>query len=154
VDLNKCLIRFQKPQGGASGKVEVKDLNNGKPSATPEGVASTINNFTNSNHTNMALWLMGDTWSMRYAGVVLAPPEKGILVPESQPGLDGDDVVVSIILPTGMDKLDVIKTSGNDLPGQHKEVNNHLFGISIHSGHQLTEADFAYTDSKTLKQTI
>jgi hypothetical protein len=75
-------------------------------------------------------------------------------VPESQPGLDGDDVVVSIILPTGMDKLDVIKASGNDLPGQHKEVNNHLFGISIHSGHQLTEADFAYTDSKTLKQTI
>lgn len=73
----------------------------GSPEHSQTSVKNTINNFNNEGLTNIPLWLFGDAWSMVYAGVDEGPFDNNVRRPESQSGLNRDDVVVSIILPSG-----------------------------------------------------
>ena len=92
---------------------------------------------------------------MVYAGVDQGPFDKHVRRPESHPGLAADNVIVSIILPSGMAKLDLVTANRSELPGAHREVADSLVGITLKRGAPpLTAADFAYTTSKVLKDTI
>lgn len=155
IPLKHCLIRFQAPRPGQSttdARVTPPSFSPpGCPGCTPEAVAATINNFSNYFGTNTALWLWGTAWSMVYAGIDNGPFDQVVRPPGAQHGLDGDDVAVSIILPTGRAKLGIVTASPRDLPGMHAEVNGRLVGINIEDDSSpLVASDFAYTNAAQL----
>lgn len=152
--LDQCLIRFQKPVGAFQGRMTVNSWNPaGRPLDTAESVANTINNFVNVDNTNLQLWLNGDGWSMIYAGVDPGPFDKTTDHPPSQENLKQDDVVVSILLPSGIQKVELINAQKDMVPGAYESIVTRFNGLRLKdNANPLQPADFAYTTSKVLKQ--
>jgi hypothetical protein len=147
--LKDCYLRFQAPASGASSTTARVTQLSWSQDAT--GVTNTINNMGNLSNTNIPLWVEGGVSGMLYAGLYTSQFVR--MTPQA--GLNADNVVVSIILPTGVAKLEQVHGIDSEIPGAHKEVNGVVFGIKLHDHKKLlVPGDFCYTDSKHLKDAI
>jgi hypothetical protein len=147
--LRDCFMRFQQPQRGQSPESAM--VTNPVWDQTATAVTDTINNYANYGGTNIQLWLQGDVSGMLYAGLYTS----NHIRMQSQPGLSQDDVVVSIILPSGVAKLYSVSGIESDIPGGYREAAGVVFGIALRNPHNpLTPEDYVYTNSKHLKRAI
>jgi len=153
VKLSTCLLRFQKPVPRLNPKVTPTSFSPvGTPNTASENVANAINSFHNDTGRNHMLWLSGSARSMVYAGVDESPFHPVLYMPTPQDGLNGDDVVVRILLPSGMAKVVTCTAVKADIGGMHANLVGRIFGISLKRGaHPLQESDFAYATAKDLK---
>ena len=123
---------------------------------TPEEVTSTINNFYNIPSTNIRLWRQGGLSTLLYCGFFYC---SSVISGLPQPGLNGDNVVASLILPSGVAKLMRVGPYQGGLEGANAGVTG-IFGVALRDeGDPLVPADYAYvknvySDGTGWKKTI
>ena len=141
-DFKKCYIRWQKLQKGQTALAA--RVTSPAWSQTTAQLNQTINNM-GEGPSNVPLWLQGGFEALQYAGL-MTYSELGV---NSQLGLDGDDVVASIILPTGVAKLNKIGADSGIVGQQNAKTTSMIFGIALKDAQRpLVPADYAYIKSK------
>ncbi|KAF4995625.1 hypothetical protein FGRMN_5017 [Fusarium graminum] len=105
VDASKCWARWQKPINGQTTLDEAR-VTKSVFTATEPQIRATINNYNNAGNTNIQLWLPMHTRSLQYTHMLpgtLSQDEQSVFPQQSIS--DISEVMVSIILPSGADKL-------------------------------------------------
>ncbi|KAF4463966.1 galactose-binding like [Fusarium albosuccineum] len=108
VDANDCWVRWQVAGSGQT-------LNDARVTktvfeATESQIRSTINNYKNDGGTNIQLWLPMRTRSLQYSYMIPGNLGADHPVVDPQGSLsDSSAVMVSIILPSGKEKLEVVR---------------------------------------------
>ncbi|RFU79753.1 hypothetical protein TARUN_2464 [Trichoderma arundinaceum] len=140
--LNGCYFRFQNPRDGQtpiSARVTRLDWQ-----TTPEDVSRTFNDFGNANEQNVQLFLKG-IGALGYANYVTPC---GII---PQYGLNKDKTIVSVLLPTGVKKVEQVYANYETLDPVNRGVGG-IFGIRTKE--PLLDSDWAYTTGDLLKKAI
>ncbi|KAL8812998.1 MAG: hypothetical protein Q9223_007158 [Gallowayella weberi] len=142
-NFNNCFVRFQNPNDrnrGGTGNSDASCVTHLKWEATPEGVAGTINNFYNRANVNNQLWLDACPYALQYADLIHRnDPAFRAIIP--QPNLNTYNTVVTLILPSGVRKLEIVNADGGMLT---RENERRTFGIHGIRG-TLEPGDYAYS---------
>ncbi|RFU75801.1 hypothetical protein TARUN_6443 [Trichoderma arundinaceum] len=143
VNFDDCYVRFQNPQSGQQAiNARVTTLN---WPTTPSDVARTINDFGNINQQNVQLFLQGGLWALTYAGYSNA------VCINSQNGLNYDTTIISVLLPSGVSKVNKVNAAEDELAENNRGISG-IFGINTNQ--PLLPTDWAYTTGLLLKQAI
>jgi len=138
VKFDSCFVRFQNPRPGqtpADARVTITQWEQ-----TPGDVRTTIGDMENSNKQNSPLWLQG-LMGILYAGFYST--QSIPMVP--QHGLNGPDIVVSLILPSGVSKLRQVGPDTSGMTEDQKRRVSSIFGIALRDSKvPLVPADYAY----------
>ncbi|KAI1030024.1 hypothetical protein LB504_010381, partial [Fusarium proliferatum] len=112
VKANECWVRFQSYNAGQNPD-EVR-VTKTEFKATPEQVRGTINNYNNEGGTNIQLWLPLTSRSFQYAKVVPGNlgPDFEVIAPQGS--IDEYHTILSIILPSGVKKLKLVRPASAD----------------------------------------
>lgn len=144
---NECFSRWQNPQPGKDSKSA--RITETHWAQTPSGVTTTIKDMSNSNNKNDPLWLQG-TFSLLYAGVYV--DQSRPITPQS--GLNEDETVLSVILPSGVEKLNKVSYDPHaGFTADEKRRVTGIFGLALKSPIiPLVPADYAYINNKYVSQ--
>ncbi|EAQ85324.1 predicted protein [Chaetomium globosum CBS 148.51] len=138
-----CLLRFQTPQSERT-TLESR-VTQTTWTQTPDDVARTIEDFSNIEGQNVPLWLSGST-AFLYAGFITSD----CINMTPQPGLNRPDTAISIILPSGVAKLQRVGPNPEMIsPGNAART----VGIQGING-QLDADDFAYATGAAVEHAI
>ncbi|KAL8799261.1 MAG: hypothetical protein Q9182_006028 [Xanthomendoza sp. 2 TL-2023] len=142
-NFNNCYVRFQNPNDrsrGGSNNPDASCVTRSKWEATPEGVAGTINNFDNRGNGNNQLWLDACPFALQYADLIRRtdPAFRGII---PQPDLNTYNTVVSLILPSGVRKLEIVNADTGILSRENERKSIGIHGIRG----TLEPGDYAYS---------
>ncbi|RSL59877.1 hypothetical protein CEP51_013862 [Fusarium floridanum] len=111
VKANECWVRFQTFKPGQNPK-DVR-VTKTEFTATPGQVAHTINNYFGS-PGNIMLWLPMTTTSFQYANILPPVISEDHAVVDGQSSIVKGRTVLSIILPSGAKKLEVVRPEPPD----------------------------------------
>lgn len=141
-DFEECYVRWQKLQRGQTALAA--RVTSPTWSQTTAQLNQTINNM-GGGASNVPLWLQGGFEALQYAGL-MTYSELGV---NSQSGLNGDDVIASIILPSGVAKLNKVGADSRVVGQQNAKTTSMIFGIALKDPKKpLVPADYAYIKSK------
>jgi gas vesicle protein len=112
-----------------------------------QSVTNTFKDFTNAFGQNDALWLDGSI-ALFYSDF-LSAAQCGLLI-NPQSGLNNDDTAISIILPTGLEKLQRVSPDLSELAVPDRKASTGIAGLSG----QMDRLDYVYTTGKYLKESI
>ena len=134
-----CYVRWQIIQPGQTAKdARVTELNWAE---TEFSVTATLNNMYNTGGTNAQLWFEGGNYALQYAGLITDP----CILINPQIGLDGPNVVASLILPPGVAKLKKIEPDDTQLSQQNTRSTSGIFGVALSNPSQpLAPTDYLY----------
>ena len=136
IRLDQCFIRWQPVRPGQT-RVQAR-VNNPIWAQTQADVTHTINHM-NGDAGNVPLWLDGDYSALGYAGFV------PLAQMNAQPGLNADNVVASLILPTGVAKLNKVQPNNELIGAANARQAQFIFGITLrNAANPLVPADYAY----------
>jgi hypothetical protein len=142
-NLEDCFIRFQVPRAGQTTlDARVTQLH---WTTTVNDVTNTILNFGNVGGTNAQLWMRGFS-AMLYSGFATSE----CIPVNSQLGLDRDDVAVTVILPSGVERLQQVRADGSRLSITDNRATTGIFGIQG----TLFPNDYGYTTGAKLREAI
>ncbi|KAH8805233.1 hypothetical protein F5884DRAFT_885346 [Xylogone sp. PMI_703] len=139
----KCFMRIQVPQPGqTTNDARVTTL---QWATTPQQVTNTIINF-GGGPENAQLWRDGGMSTYLYAGFYQSSciniiPQNSLNLPQN---------AISIILPSGVAKLQRVLPDPNQLSQADNRATSGIFGISG----TLDPQDYAYTTGQTLINAI
>ena len=142
VSFDNCIVRFQTPRPGQS-QLDARITQLNWPTTSAD-VARTINDYFNANGQNVQLFLSGGIGALDYANYINA------LCRTSHDGLNHDNTVISVLLPSGVAKVRPVIPSPDEL-GANRGVSG-IFGISTIQ--PLLPTDWAYTTGALMKQAI
>ncbi|KAI4236643.1 MAG: hypothetical protein L6R40_006085 [Gallowayella cf. fulva] len=142
-NFNNCFVRFQNPNDSGrvanTGNSDASCVTRLNWDTTPEGVAATINNFDNRGNSNNQLWLDACPFALQYAGILSrVDPAFRAVIP--QPDINTYNTVVSLILPSGVRKLEIVNAGGGLLSRENERRTVGIHGISG----KLEPGDYAY----------
>jgi hypothetical protein len=111
-------------------------------------------NMRNYCGTKIPLWIKGDVFTLCYYGIYTMQSVGQIWIPQC--GLDRPQNVISIILPSGREKLDTVRPKhDHSWTNADKTTWEHLFGIALKKPRApLVAADYAYTDAGKIRAAI
>ncbi|KPI44721.1 uncharacterized protein AB675_8447 [Cyphellophora attinorum] len=148
--LRDCYMRIQTPDPSLPDGFNAAKMTTLVWNQTPEQVANTINNMHNAHGTNVQLWLKGDLVGMIYAGIYRRGSMPIDVTPQT--GLDADNNVISIILPSGVAKLDQVSPDPSKVVGLNKQVQC-VYGIHLKDlNRPLVPNDYLYIRMQYLKK--
>jgi hypothetical protein len=133
-----CYVRWQPVRPGQ----QPRDARVTKTvwSTTAQDVTTTIKDFGNIAGANTQLWL-SDISALLYAGFFKDP----VIPIIAQSGLNADNVMMSIILPSGVAKLKRVNPVPGSLGAADDRATAILFGIALKDADiPLTPSDYAY----------
>ena len=134
-----CFVRWQQQQGTQSPTDARVTTTNWDE--TSQQVTDTINNYSETPQANnVPLWLEGGFTALTYAGFFTCTAFR--MTPQGN--LINDNVVASIILPSGIEKLTKVGPYPQQL-GQNANRVPGIFGITLKDpDNPLTASDYAY----------
>jgi hypothetical protein len=150
-NMKDCYIRFQKPHDNTHAAALAAQVGTLDWKQKKDEVTGTINDMFNHKNNNIQLWVDGDGVGMLYAGLYTSK----VNAMSPQQGLNGDNIVVSVILPPGVQKLRKISGDTSEIPSAYKQAASTVFGVALKQKlAPLVPTDYAYTTSKVLKDAI
>ncbi|KAK4034273.1 hypothetical protein C8A01DRAFT_18908 [Parachaetomium inaequale] len=146
-----CVARFQTPRvdpatGVRQSTVEAR-VTDTTWTQDVQSVTNTFKDFSNAYRQNDALWLSGST--ALYYSNFLDATKCGLLI-NPQSGLNEDDTAISIILPTGLEKLQRVSADLSELSAPDRLATTGIAGLNG----QMDRLDYVYTTGKYLKESI
>ncbi|KAF9775305.1 hypothetical protein IL306_006600 [Fusarium sp. DS 682] len=148
VKANDCWARFQTYKMGQN-PIDVR-VTKTEFEATPGQVRHTINNYFGS-PGNIQLWLPLATKSLQYANILpemISPDHEAV---EGQSSIVRERTIVSIILPSGAKKLEVVRPESADQGESNTNIERAgAMGITGLKG-TISSSDWAYTTAAELQ---
>ncbi|KAM0226650.1 hypothetical protein ACHAPO_012170 [Fusarium lateritium] len=148
VDARQCWVRFQTHREGQN-PIDVR-ITKTNFEATSSQVRHTINNYFGSTG-NIMLWLPMRTKSLQYANILSENLGEDFEPVAGQSSIVKSRTIVSIILPSGREKLEEVSASPPEQEESNENVvNTERTGITGLRGQIATE-DWAYTTATELQ---
>ncbi|KAI1197715.1 hypothetical protein F5X97DRAFT_301271 [Nemania serpens] len=146
-DLSDCYVRFQIPRTNSAADAQAARITKLVHNDTDLGVRGTISDFFNSNQGNLQLFLVGDRYAFEYAGIFPTGDDR-----MPQEGLSADNVVLSILLPSGVEQVEQVTAEDPaTLTESQRQIAKQAFGLRT-PGQPLAQNDYFYTTVGAIKQ--
>ncbi|KAF7586520.1 hypothetical protein BBP40_008765 [Aspergillus hancockii] len=140
----EALIRFQRPRDGQS-TVSAR-VTQTEWTTAQRDVDRSFRDFYNLDNTNVQLWLGCNQTALSYAGINCSNVLRAVY---PQTGLHHDKTAVTFLLPSGMNKVTLLKVNtSTEFSDKDKEAAGLIYGING----TLEPSDLAYTDMKHLRE--
>jgi hypothetical protein len=144
IQTSDCFVRFQTPLAGqTTDNAFIRALSWAN---TVQDVTSTIQDFSNIGGNNAQLWRAGNLLTWMYAGYMSCSSIP--MIP--QDGLNLPQTAVTIILPSGVAKLQIIGPDISELDQTTLRAVRGIFGLQG----TLLPVDYAYCTGASIKGAI